>query len=82
MSDIMARHRGEPLHRENEKAEMILEYVKCYHKILREYMPEITAIQEMLANLRREEEKFWTDFRDLEQSMINDEVLSRDTREK
>ncbi len=82
MSDIMARHRGELSPSENGKVEVIFEYVKCYHKILREYMPEIKAIEEMLEKLRQEEDKFWMDFHDIEQAMKNDDVLSGETKEK
>ena len=82
MSDIMARHRGELSPSGNERADMVLEYVKCYHKILREYMPEIEAIEEMLKKLRQEQQKFRKDLQDIEQSMKNDDVLSWKTKEK
>lgn len=66
----------------NETAEKIMEYEKHYHDIVKNYLPEIEAINKLLQNLRDEENAFWDKFPEIEKAMKNDDVLSKEIKQE
>lgn len=71
-----------PVETPNETAEKIMQYEKHYHEVVRDYQPEIKAIDDMLKNLRAEEAAFWKNFSEIERAMKNDDVLDKEIKAK
>lgn len=56
-------------------ADIILDYTRAYHRLLRDYKEEIQLIESMMEKLRKERETFYLEKRhEIEKSMIEDDV--------
>ena len=83
MGDLFSQYAPVNPEYKSEKLDTLIAYEEHYHKILRNFKVEISEIENMMVQLRQERTEFYSSkLPDIEKTIMNDEVLSNEAKQK